>query len=266
MCENERFHIHQYGKVEYLEALNPQVLYQHYQEIITTSPIDICVIGDLDFDYVKTVMNKHFNKESNHLIDIPREEICKKVDTVKVIDEPANVKQAKLTLGYRSNISYDHELYEASVLFTSILGGGANSKLFKKIREEESLCYYIYSKLEKFKSIILITSGINYKDKDKVVELIKEEIQQIQNGNVDENELKIAKKSLIASLESASDYPNSFINFYYRQLLIDRELDIDQIIKKYEKITIEDVIQVSQMIALDTIHFLRPDEVVVDED
>ena len=58
-------------------------------------------------------------------------------------------------------IEYEDEDYEASVLFASVLGGGANSKLFNEIREEKSLSYYIYAKLDKFKSIMLIASGIN---------------------------------------------------------------------------------------------------------
>jgi predicted Zn-dependent peptidase len=181
---------------------------------------------------------------------------------VKDIEEEMEVEQGKLTLGFRTNISYDSYDYEASVLFTTILGGGANSKLFNEIREEKSLSYYIYAKLEKHKSILLITAGINSKDKDQVVTLIKGNINKIQNGEITKEELSIAKKSIISSLESKSDYPNSFINYYYNQLLGNQVIDIEKLIKKYQAVTIEEIISVSEVIELDTIHFIKGKEQV----
>ena len=41
--------------------------------------------------------------------------------------------------------NWDYERNYPLTLFSIILGGGTNSKLFRNVREKNSLCYYIYS-------------------------------------------------------------------------------------------------------------------------
>jgi predicted Zn-dependent peptidase len=262
MCEDEAYRISQNGSIEEVEKIDSLSLYEHYKKVLKTSPIDICIIGDIDFDYVEKVIKEKLFFERNKIISIKREEISKDIENVKDIEEFMDVKQAKLTLGYRTNIRYEDDDYEASVLFASVLGGGANSKLFNEIREEKSLSYYIYARLEKFKSIMLIASGINTKDKDEVIDLINKNIEKIQNGEITKEELGIAKKSMISSLQSRADYPNSFINYYYDQMLTRKSIDIENIIEKYSKITIDEVVEASKKIELDIIHFIREKEKV----
>jgi len=257
MCENEPYRISQNGSVDEVEKINSENLYQHYRKVLKTSPIDICVIGDMEFDYIEKIIRKKLIFERDEIIKIDREKTDVEVNEVKLIEEEMDVTQAKLTLGYRTNIRYEDANYEASVLFASILGGGASSKLFNEIREEKSLCYYIYAKLEKFKSIMLIAAGINSKDKEEVIELIKNSILKIQNGEISDEELKIAKKSVISSLEARSDYPNSFINYYYDQTLTRKNIDIGKTIKKYQSISINEIVEASKKIKLDTIHFIK---------
>jgi len=234
MCENEPYKISQNGSVEEVEKINSKNLYKHYKNVLKTSPIDICVIGDMDFEYVEKVIREKLYFEREEIIKIDREETNIAVNEVKSIEEEMDVMQGKLTLGYRTNIRYEDSNYEASVLFVSILGGGANSKLFNEVREEKSLCYYIYAKLEKFKSIMLIAAGINSKDKKEVIELVNKNILKIQNGEISDEELEIAKKSVVSMLEARSDYPNSFINYYYDQTLTRKKIDIEKTIDKYK--------------------------------
>lgn len=262
MCENERYKISQNGSVEEVEKIDSISLYEYYKEVLETSPIDICVIGNIDFNYVKKIVKDKLNFRRSKIIEIGREEIYKNVDIVKNIEEELIVEQGKLTLGYRTNIGYEDFDYEASVLAVSILGGGANSKLFNEIREEKSLSYYIYAKLEKYKSIMLITAGINSENKEEVVELIKKNLIKVQEGEITKDEIDIAKRSLIASIESRSDYPNSFINYYYGQMLTNRTVEIEDIVKKYKEISVDEIIEASKKFELDTIHFIKAKEKV----
>ena len=256
MCPDEPFRISQNGSIENVKKIDRVELYKYYKEIFSNAPIDLCVIGDIDFDYTEKIIRKKINFDRKEIIQIKRENINKDILKVNEYVENMKVNQSKLTLGYRTNISYEDDLYEASVLFTTILGGGANSKLFKNIREEKSLAYYIYAKLEKYKSIMLITSGINGENKEEVKRLIKENIKNIQDGKISKNEINIAKKSIVASIQSRSDYPNTFINYYYSQDLINKDIKTDTLIEKYKNISKEEIIKVSKKLVLDTIHFI----------
>ncbi|MEA1975919.1 MAG: pitrilysin family protein [Bacillota bacterium] len=262
MCENENYRISENGSVEEVQKIDSVSLYKHYKEVLKSSPIDICIIGDIDFDYTEKIVREKLVFERDEIISIDREKTYKNIKEVKYIEESMDVSQAKLTLGYRTNIRYEDENYEASVLFASVLGGGANSKLFNEIREEKSLSYYIYAKLDKFKSIMLIAAGINTKDKEEVIKLIKNNIEKIQNGGITKEELDIAKKSIISSLESRGDYPNSFINYYYDQRLTRKKIDIKYVIEKYKNITTDQVVEASKKIELDIIHFIKEKEKV----
>lgn len=257
MCAEEPFRISQNGSIENIEKITGEELYAYYQKVLRTSPIDICVIGNLDFDQVESTIRSGFEFKRDNIIKIKPEKIKFPVKEVKNIVEEMPVEQGKLTMGFRTNVGYDTPNYHASVIFASILGGGANSKLFNDIREEKSLCYYIYAKLEKFKSILLITAGINSEKKDEVIAGVKENIQKIQQGEVTKEELNIAKSSLVSALQSKSDYPNSFINYYYNQLLSHQLIDVEGMIKSYEKVSVEQVIEVSQNIELDTVYFIK---------
>lgn len=257
MCKEEPFRISQNGSIENVKNITGEGLYAYYQEVLRTSPIDICVIGNLDFETVESTIRSSFQFRRENIIQIKPEKIKFPVKEVKTIVEEMPVEQGKLTMGFRTNIGYDTSMYHASVVFASILGGGANSKLFNDIREKKSLCYYIYAKLEKFKSILLISAGINSEKKDEVIAGVKENIKKIQLGEITKEEFDIAKSSLVSSLESKSDYPNSFINYYYNQLLSHQPIDVEGMIRSYEKVTIEEVIEASQNIELDTVYFIK---------
>ena len=64
-----------------------------------------------------------------------------------------------------------------------MLGGGGSSKLFRNIREKAGMCYSIYSRVEKFKSLLMIYAGIDMNRFDEAEALIMNEVNDIKNGN-----------------------------------------------------------------------------------
>jgi len=260
MFEGEPFSIYHYGDVESLEAITNEDLYKHYQEILSTSEIDICFIGGIDKTEVKNVISKEFSLFEGQAVSWEKQSVHKKVEDIKRINEKFNVNQGKLTIGYRTNVGFDEPLYHASVIYSYILGGGGSSKLFNVVREQESLCYYIFSKLDKFQSIMIVGSGIEFENISKVERLIYGEIEKMNQGDFDETEMNIAKDSIVSSIRSISDFPNSFINFYYTQKLSGTEFDLQHLIKKIQAVTKEDVMTVGKMLSLDTVHFLDKQE------
>ena len=68
-------------------------------------------------------------------------------------------------LGKLSKYERDYVLPVLNV----ILGGGADSKLFKIVREKNSLCYSIYSKQKRLDNILLIRTGINRENYQKTL-------------------------------------------------------------------------------------------------
>ena len=256
MCENESFRFYQYGTVEMLDTITNESLLAHYNEIIQSSPVDIVVVGELDFEKTQELILDNFVFNKDKIVNIPESITDVKVGEVKEINDTFDVSQAKLTLGLRTNISFSHPLYNASVLFSNILGGGASSKLFKNVREKASLCYYIFSRVEKYKGIMLISSGIEAKDKQKALDLIQIEMDKMVTGLFDDDDIKIAKDALTSAVRSISDYPNSFMNFYYSQKLSGKPFDMEGLLKKIELVTKEEIMEAGKLMTLDTVYFL----------
>jgi|LGVF01.1.fsa_nt_gb predicted Zn-dependent peptidase len=261
MCEDEAFSVYQYGSVDTIQSLTNEEVYAYYLEFLTSSPMEILSIGDIDPDETYELIEKTFDiKNQNEVVDTECQKVIYEKRDAKHITENMNVNQGKLTLGFRTNIRYDDPLYEPAVLFATILGGGGNSTLFRNVREKESLCYYIFSKIEKFKSIMLIAAGIEVENYEKTLKLILEEIEKLKIGEFTEDDINIAKEVIVSSVRSLVDYPNSFINYYYSRELTGFEYDEKKMIEDIMKVTKEEIIEAGNTLILDTVHFIRGDK------
>ncbi|MFQ4178547.1 EF-P 5-aminopentanol modification-associated protein YfmF [Clostridioides difficile] len=258
MCKGERYSISEFGYEDEIDSITSKELYEHYKNILKTSPIDIVVEGNFDEDKVVDIISKNLKFEREEIIDIPRADFIKNVDEVKVVDEQMEITQGKLVMGYRANVDYaDTDRYYALVVGSNVLGGGPHSKLFVNVREKESLCYYIFSSIEKYKSILFISSGIETKDYDKAVELIKEQVESVKAGDISDEKLENSKLALVNSMKSITDNIGGMSDFAFSQSMAKTNSEVQDIISSIEKVTKKDIVEAIKNIELDTVYFLR---------
>ncbi len=260
MCDNEPFRIHQYGTVDALQHIQNEPLYSHYQRIVKVAPVDIVVMGKVDPKRVERIIRDQINFQRGQIERVDQTPILHEIEEVRDFEEVFPVKQGKLTLGYRTGLAFTHSLYEAGLLFSTILGGGASSKLFRSVREKESLCYYIFSRIEKYEGLMMISSGIDPINRDRVEELINVALEEMRQGNFTDEDIRIAKDALINSIRSVTDFPNSFMNYYFTQRLCGRPYDPAGTIERIERITKEEIIQAGSQFQLDTRFFIKGED------
>ena len=257
MFEGEPYSISGRGYVEDLDSINGVNLYEHYKKVLKTSPIEIIVEGEFDEDEVVDLIKQKFTFERGEIIDIPKSEYYKEVEEVKQIHETMDIAQGKLVMGYRCNVDYlDKQKYYSLLLGSRILGGGADSKLFINVREKESLCYTIYSTIQKNKSVMFICSGIEAENYDKTISLIKKQLQSIKDGDITETEISNAKIGFIDSLNSLNDEIGRVSDFYFSQYIAKDNSSIGEIKDIINNVTKEDIIEAVKDVELDTIYFL----------
>ena len=129
MFIGESYGLYKYGTVEDLAKLNEKNLYEYYKELIKNCKIDLYITGN--------------NIDNVSIPDIPSKEL-EKIENIHIapiipnkINEVQDVTQGKLIIGLNAN-----SLNKAAVsMYNTILGGGANSKLFQNVREKASLAY-----------------------------------------------------------------------------------------------------------------------------
>lgn len=261
MCDNEPFSISEDGYMEDFDEINPKNLYEHYENIIRTSEIDISLAGNVDKDLVVRLLKEHLGERRGEISPLEREKIYKDPLEPKEVIEKLQITQGKLGIGYRTNIDVKDELYIPLAVYNAILGGGTSSKLFLNVREKHSLSYSIGSALETMKSLLYIRAGIEVTDFEKAKKLIFAEVEDMKNGKISEEELENAKKYLINAIRSLNDSIWSISDYMYTLSIQGANRTPEEIIEKLSCVTVEQVVEVAKKIKPDTIYFLTNDEV-----
>lgn len=246
------------GYIEDLEKINSKKLYKYYESILNSDIIDVFVIGNVNERHVKKVIEnnlshiKTFKKPTESHFTIP-----KKARIIpKTIKERQKINQSKLVLGYKIDKMTNFELRYVLNVYSYILGGGPDSKLFKTVREDNSLCYYISSISQPLNSILTIKAGINKKDFKKTLLLIKKEVANMKKGKFSDDDIIKAKITYINSLKELEDSQDSLLGLYAGIEYLNSDTLEDRF-TNINKVTHNDVVKLASKIHLDTIYLLE---------
>ena len=154
---------------------------------------------------------------------------------------------------YLKNMS-DYELNYVIPIYRVILGGYSSSRLFNIIREENSLAYYSFARLEKDDSLINIIMAVEKENYQKALELSIKVVDDMKK--VTKKEVEDAKKTIISSLLESQDNIGNIISRQYNANLFDLP-DIDNFINKLNEVTKEEVEKVAGKIKPNISHFLK---------
>lgn len=259
MYKNKIYGLYKYGYVEDLEKMNGQNLYEHYRKLIDTAKIDIFVSGNVDDEKTIEIAEKNENirklqeRIDIHIID---SEKLLNQEKEKTVEEKMDVTQGKLVIGTDVNLDEPNSKYKIS-LYNVILGEGATSKLFQNVRERESLAYTARSNYLKLKGNIYIRCGIEIQNYEKAVEVIKEQLDAMKNGDFTDEDIENAKKYVVAGLRTTKEEQDAELMYYLGQELSDEFTTFEEYEQKIKKVTREDIQKVAQNVKINTIYFLR---------
>lgn len=259
MCAGEPYAVHRLGSMETLRETEPSGLYGHYLELLEKAQVDWIVVGDVEPAAMGDLLGDVFRLPARAPLSWGRE-LIRPAGALRRIEEPMDVKQGKLCLGFRTGIPYESPAYDASMLMGIIFGGGASSRLFQTVREKESLCYSIYARTEKFKSLLIVGAGIDL-DKAAVVEFsVLRELEQLRKGEFTEEDLKLAKMTVIRSLNSVRDSQHGLADYYYSQHLSTHRYDIQETVNALQEVKREEVVEAAAPVSLEVVYFLSGKE------
>lgn len=258
MYKNESFGLYKYGYVEDLNNIDEKNLYEYYIKLINKCKIDIFVSGLLDNqveEMIKNNQNINKLKERNPEFIMPeiKSKIAEKENTVQ---ESMEVTQGKLVIGLDLNIDNEDLRYDA-MIYNSILGGSANSKLFQNVREKASLAYTASSSYYRFKNNIFINCGIEIENYDKAVEIIKQQIEDMKKGDFTEEEVENAKQGIIAAIKSIDDEQDTEIMYFFGQELSNKKFNIDKYMDRISEVSKQNVVDIANKVSVNIVYFLK---------
>jgi len=271
MCENENFGISGDGYIDDLANINEKTLVTTYESMLNNDEVSIVVLGDVEHADVVSLLENHFKLNSqmgtklsaveNHLSPVekqlsPIDWEEKDMRSMTTLKEEQIVSQTKLNIGYRTNTRMTDEDYFAMLIFNGVFGAFAHSKLFMNVREKESLCYYCSSQLDNFKGLLYVYSGLNATQVPKATQIIDKQLENICCGDITDQELLLAKKSIINAKRSSLDSASGMLSDLESGLILG--LTADEFVEKVEHVVAADVSRVAKKIKKDTVFTLEP--------
>ncbi|PTV99302.1 putative Zn-dependent peptidase [Halanaerobium saccharolyticum] len=259
MCKNEKYGIYKMGSVSVLDQISNQELFDHYQKILSQAKRSLFLVGNFKSSFVNDLFENTELQAGDDIFDEQTEVVYrdKKID---FYEQELRVNQARLSIGFRTGITRKMPDYYSLLVFNSLIGGSTHSRLFQEIREKRSLAYYVSSSIETTKGLLLINSGINAENKEKVIELVKKEIAAVAAGDFSEEEFMRSKKSIINHLKQDLDSNKALSAHFLLSLVNNKEESINQTIKGVEAVNREDIIAVAEKLKMDTIYLLKSED------
>lgn len=257
MYKGQPYGLYKYGYVEDLNTITAIKLYEYYKKMISECKIDIFVSGDING--VTQIVEQNINiqklqeRKPNYKINKiePKETVQE-----KEIKEEMDVTQGKITIGLDLHLDNEKQQYDVMV-YNAILGGTANSKMFQEVREKASLAYSASSSYVRYKSNIFIKCGIEIKNYEKAINIIRKQLEDMKNGMFSDKDIENAKKGIISGIKGINDEQDTEITYYFGQELTDAKTSLEEYIEKIQKVTKQDIVKIANSVSANTIYFLK---------
>jgi predicted Zn-dependent peptidase len=161
-----------------------------------------------------------------------------------------DTEQAHICLGTRALSYLDDDRYALDLLNT-ILGEGMSSRLFLEIRERRGLAYDVHSYSTKHSDggYFAVYLGVDPSKAEEAVDAVLAELRTIAEQPVPDAELTKAREFTKGRMRLGLEGTNSLASWLCQQeLLMDKIRTVDEVISRYEAVTVADVQRVARRV------------------
>lgn len=229
------------GTEESVGGITRDMMLDYLKRRYTPKNTVISVAGCFDERELISLCEKHFSQKSEEVECLLRDVNFVSGEWVRKKD----IEQAHLSIAYPAFDLSSDRIYSMSLL-NNILGGSMSSRLFQSLREENGLCYSIYSYTGSFHGagMLGIYAGLGSDVLGEAQKMIEEEIVKISTKAVSDYELEKARSQLKCSIIMSRESVSSRMSENGRtQLLLGRVRTDDEIIQKVSAVTPRDIMR-----------------------
>ncbi len=259
MCCCEDFAVGRLGGEDECESIHYKKLTRQYHTLLQSSPIELFYCGRAGEKQVAAILR-------DALSTLPRGELDYDIGTdvrmnaleaePRHVEEALDVTQGKLVIGWRLGECMEEPDLAALYVFNAVFGGGSTSKLFMNVREKRQLCYYAGSLVDTHKGLLLVSSGVEFSDRDAAEEEIFAQLDAMKRGEITDEELNAARAGVASDLRSLVDSQGELEGFYLAQALDGPECSPLELAELCEAVSREDVAAIARSVDCDMIYFL----------
>ena len=266
MCDGEPYGISIGGTVEQVSSITPEDVTARYESMMKKIRLEIFYTGRASLNEVESAWKRAFgewNPARSETVEAGTHAIPSSPRS-KVEDMAVN--QGKLCLSWSCGQNFstvkDPRALAAYAVCNELFGVMQNSLLFRHVREELGLCYYCDSALDMTKGILWVSCGIRSDRKDEAEASIGACLADLQEGRITQDDVALAKLSLLNSYRQMEDSQNSMEAFAFGRLMNQTAETSEEEMAYIDSVSISDVVEVSKTFVPDTVFFLRGTQAV----
>ena len=143
------------------------------------------------------------------------------------------------------------------MMLNAVFGAGTTSKLFLNVREKLSLCYYASSSIDRFKGLMIVSSGIETSNFERTKAEIFRQLDACIRGDISEEELENARRAILSALRASLDSPSRMDEYSLGCALAGHDVSIESLMASIRAVTKDEVCAAAKKLSVDTIYFLK---------
>jgi predicted Zn-dependent peptidase len=242
------------GNLKDLSTITNQDLIKLYKQLLDRE-IEIYVLGDVLSKNIVTTIEKKFkakavNKKIKTIIPLKQTKVKKIIETRKF-------NQSYLSYLLTVNTLVGDKDYYPMIMFNAIFGRTPLSKLFRVVREKNSLCYSISSSYQVNYGFINVGAGIDAKNYKKADSLIRQQLTLMKQGSFTQEDINMNRNMLVTMIEHTYDQPVGLVNQLVTSDLIKADTIKQDYIDNLNKVTKVQIIKAAKKVEVKIEYLLK---------
>lgn len=261
MCSGEPYGVNKLGEEDKARAITAKALTEHYYHVLETARIEVLYCGHAEAGRVELAVRDMLN-------GLPRFGQKPEIFTTGILFDPPekntrefheqlDVTQGKLALGFRMGTVMLEPDYPAFSVFNAAFGGSVTSKLFLNVRERLSLCYYASSAVERHKGVMVVSSGVEFKNFQTARNEILSQLDAIRAGELSDWEFVSAKRAVMTAQLASLDRPGGLEESCFDLCVAGIPYTPDELAALADVVNREKVIEIANSVVLDSVYYLE---------
>lgn len=244
-----------FGEADVIAKISNEALFQYYQTMLVSDPIEIYVVGNVDGNQVATLFTD-WQLPSRQVRGIQIQPQIRPDKMTQIKTETQVIVQSKLDLAYRFPTDFRNPAYYAGIVFNALFGGSPLSKLFLNVREKASLAYYATSSIDVLNGLLVVQTGINAQDEDRVLAIINEQLRDIESGRFTDEDLEQIKTGLVSNYVASLDSERSYAARALTNSLVGSQVTAKEWLDGIQSVSRLEICEVAKKVQLQTVYFL----------
>ncbi len=249
-----------FPSLEYVISTTSQLttaeLTDFYRQIVLYAPWKAIYVGSESAELIA-------KKLEVMLVNIQGGKVATHTDTAPFrreflnITEDMPLAQSRLVMGFSPTTPINQRQLDSMNVLNGVFGGGPFSKLFLNVREKLGLCYSCGSSFSKTSKFITVSAGISAENKQKTIDEIFKQLQEIKDGHITDSEILAVRRSIEYTSDQTYDSPFALLSFYSSREHLGTEETPEERKKALLDITVDDMVSTANLLNYDFCYFLN---------